>query len=143
MAKYESNLTQKEKDDIAAKSRKATRSKFSKLKEFFTTKKRYTPAISERAKKIKQAQADVEKDLPRGKPAPSQMEDYKPQSFGQAFKSARLQGLDTFLFDANKDGKIDKDKERFSTATAEDVKKSGSTSLREYLNKKLADEEDE
>ena len=42
----------------------------------FFTRKAKTPAISERAKKIKQAQADVEKDLPRGKPAPSQMEDY-------------------------------------------------------------------
>lgn len=72
---YKSNLTQQEKDDVAAKSREATRSKFRKIKEFFT-KKGKTPAISDRAKKIKQDQADVEKELPRGKPAPNQMEDY-------------------------------------------------------------------
>lgn len=150
MAKYESNLTQKEKDNLLAKSRETTRRKFSKVRDFFT-RKRKTPAVSARAKKIKQAQADVERELPRGRPSPSQMEDYKPsvdrssanveknlpkstvQSFGQAFKRARLEGLDTFLFKG----------EKFSTATAEDVKESGSKSLREYLNKKLADEENE
>jgi hypothetical protein len=139
MAKYESNLTQKEKDNLLAKSRETTRRKFSKVRDFFT-RKRKTPAVSARAKKIKQAQADVERELPRGRPSPSQMEDYKPSvtkstvsSFGQAFKKARLEGLDTFLFKG----------EKFSTATAEDVKESGSKSLREYLNKKLADEENE
>lgn len=48
-------------------------------------------------------------------------------SFGQEFKKARMEGLDTFMFSGKK----------FSTATAEDVKKSGSKSLREYLNERL------
>ena len=50
-------------------------------------------------------------------------------SFGQAFKEARMKGLDTFIFGP--------DNKKFSTATAEDVKKSGSKSLREYLNERL------
>lgn len=48
-------------------------------------------------------------------------------SFGQEFKKARMEGLDSFMFGGKK----------FSTATAEDVKKSGSKSLREYLNERL------
>lgn len=126
-------------------------------------KKEYTPGI----KKIKsffkdvfaekpgspkamrrRAKADVEKDLPRGKPSPEAMEDYKPKGsvlskssvmskgteksnsgpleisdFGKAFKKARFQGLDTFMFN---------DKS-YSTVTKEDL---GSKSLREYLNER-------
>lgn len=126
-------------------------------------KKEYTPGIkriksffkdvfaekpgSPKAKR-RRAKADVEKDLPRGKPSKEAMEDYKPKGsvlsqssimskgtdksssgpleisdFGKAFKKARFQGLDTFMFN---------DKQ-YSTVTKEDL---GSKSLREYLNER-------
>lgn len=121
MAKYESNLTAKEKEEIHSKSAKATRGKLSKLKEFLTRKR--TPSKI----KTKKEQADVEKELPRGKPAPSQMEDYKPsakpETFSQAFKKARMEGVDEFLFGGKK----------YAAVTKEEL---GSKSLREYLNEK-------
>ena len=49
-------------------------------------------------------------------------------SFGAAFKKARKEGLSTFTWPAN-GGKS------YSTATKDDVKKSGSKNLREHLNK--------
>lgn len=98
--------------------------------------------------KRRRSLADVEKDLPRGKPSKEAMEDYKPKGsvlsqssimskgteksssgpleisdFGKAFKKARFKGLDTFMFN-NKP---------YSTITKEDL---GSKSLREYLNEK-------
>lgn len=131
-------------------------------------KKEYTPGIkkiksffkdvfaekpgSPKAKR-RRAKADVEKDLPRGKPSKEAMEDYKPKGsvlskssvmskgtekvksgpleisdFGKEFKKARFQGLDSFIFEG--DGK------RYSTVTKDDLKKSGSKSLREYLNER-------
>jgi hypothetical protein len=80
-------------------------------------------------------EADVEAGLEKIK-APK-IEESKPEtksvpqstvsSFGQEFKRARMEGVDSFMFGGKS----------FSTATAEDVKASGSTSLREYLNKRL------
>ena len=61
------------RSSITPKERRAQMIK--ERKENFLTRKGTKPAISERAKKIQQAQANVEKDLPRGTPAPSQMED--------------------------------------------------------------------
>ena len=49
-------------------------------------------------------------------------------SFGAAFKKARKEGLSTFTWPAD-GGKS------YSTATKDDVKKSGSKNLREHLNK--------
>lgn len=134
-------LTQKEKDELLAKSVKSTRSKFSKIKEFLTRKR--TPSKI----KTKKEKADVEKELPRGKPAPSQMEDYKSKTkkssgpldisdFGKAFRKARtenkrLNGVDEFLFGGKK----------YSTVTKEDLEKAGGISLREYLNRKRREKE--
>lgn len=103
---------------------------------------------AKRRRAAAKATADVEKDLPRGKPSKEAMEDYKPKGsvlsqssvmskgtdksssgpleisdFGKAFKKARFQGLDTFMFN---------DKQ-YSTVTKEDL---GSKSLREYLNER-------
>lgn len=118
MAKYQSNLTQEEKDEIIAKSRETTRKKF---KDFFTRKRKIPGSREDKSK------ANVEKDLPRGTPAPSQMEDYKPskkkQTFSEAFKKARMEGVDEFLFGGKK----------YAAVTKEEL---GSKSLREYLNEK-------
>ena len=123
-------------------------------KENFLTRKGTKPAISERAKKIQQAKANVEKDLPRGTPAPSQMEDYKPKTavasaaasgvgaaakkpstakramaglseFGKAFAAARKAGKKDFTF---------RDKQ-YAAITKQEVKKAGASDLGEYLNK--------
>jgi len=130
----------------------------------FFTRKAKKPAVSERAKKIQQAKADVEKGLPRGKPAPSQMEDYKPTGTGAgkaagkaaaagvgtgagkaAGKAATtgqrvVAGLSEFqkaFAGARKAGKKDFEfkGKQFSTATKEDVQRAGSSNLKEYLNK--------
>lgn len=98
-----------------------------RVKTFLTTGKGY---VSQRRDELKRKEF--------GKGYENEMEGVsvsKPtiQSFGQAFKKARLEGLDSFLFQGKE----------FSTATAEDVKKSGSTSLREYLNKRLASESED
>jgi len=103
------------------------------IKSFFSKLKGKTIPEQRKAKRMKEA--DVEAGLEKIK-APK-IEESKPEtksvpkstvsSFGQEFKKARMEGLDSFMFDGKK----------FSTATAEDVKASGSTSLREYLNKRL------
>ena len=125
----------------------------------FFTRKAKTPAISERAKKIKQAQADVEKDLPRGKPAPSQMEDYKPTATVKAITKTEktiakspakskpgvgakraMAGISEFgkaFSKARKEGK----KEfpfrgaQYAAITKQEVQKSGASGLGDYLNK--------
>jgi len=110
------------------------------IKSFFSKLKGKTIPEQKKAKRMKEA--DVEAGLEKIK-APK-IEESKPEtksvpqstvsSFGQEFKKARMEGLDSFMFDGKK----------FSTATAEDVKASGSKSLREYLNKRLGnDGEDE
>ena len=110
------------------------------IKGFFSKLKGKTIPEQKKAKRMKEA--DVEAGLEKIK-APK-IEESKPEtksvpqstvsSFGQEFKKARMEGLDSFMFDGKK----------FSTATAEDVKASGSKSLREYLNKQLGnDGEDE
>lgn len=110
------------------------------IKSFFSKLKGKTIPEQKKAKRMKEA--DVEAGLENIK-APK-IKDSKPEtksvpqstvsSFGQEFKKARMEGLDSFMFDGKK----------FSTATAEDVKASGSKSLREYLNKRLGnDGEDE
>jgi len=103
------------------------------IKGFFSKLKGKTIPEQRKAKRMKEA--DVEAGLENIK-APK-IEESKPEtksvpkstvsSFGQEFKKARMEGLDSFMFDGKK----------FSTATAEDVKASGSKSLREYLNKRL------
>lgn len=103
------------------------------IKSFFSKLKGKTIPEQKKAKRMKEA--DVEAGLENIK-APK-IEQSKPEtksvpqstvsSFGQKFKEARMKGLDSFMFDGKP----------FSTATAEDVKASGSTSLREYLNKRL------
>lgn len=141
-------LTQKEKDELLAKSVKSTRSKFSKVKEFLTRKRKPSK------KKVTKAEADVEKELPRGTPAPEAMEDYKPETkkskpetkkssgpleisdFGKAFRKARtenkrLNGVDEFLFGGK----------QYSTVTKEDLERAGGISLREYLNRKRREKE--
>ena len=110
------------------------------IKSFFSKLKGTTIPEQKKAKRMKEA--DVEAGLEKIK-APK-IEESKPEtksvpqstvsSFGQEFKKARMEGLDSFMFGGKK----------FSTATAEDVKASGSKSLREYLNKRLGnDGEDE
>jgi len=113
------------------------------IKSFFSKLKGTTIPEQRKAKRMKDA--DVEAGMEKIK-APkveaSNDKYYKyldlpkstVSSFGQEFKKARMEGLDSFMFDGKK----------FSTATAEDVKASGSKSLREYLNKRLGnDGEDE
>jgi len=122
-----------------------------KIKSFFKDVFAEKPGSpkAKRRKAAAKATADVEKGLPRGTPAPSQMEDYTPpkasvlskssveskgteksssgpleiSDFGKEFKKARFQGLDTFMFNDKK----------YSTVTKEDL---GSKSLREYLNER-------
>jgi len=103
------------------------------IKSFFSKLKGKTIPEQKKAKRMKEA--DVEAGLEKIK-APK-IEESKPEtksvpqstvsSFGQEFKRARMEGVDSFMFGGKS----------FSTATAEDVKASGSTSLREYLNKRL------
>jgi len=103
------------------------------IKSFFSKLKGKTIPEQKKAKRMKEA--DVEAGLENIK-APK-IKDSKPEtksvpqstvsSFGQEFKRARMEGVDSFMFGGKS----------FSTATAEDVKASGSTSLREYLNKRL------
>jgi len=103
------------------------------IKSFFSKLKGKTIPEQKKAKRMKEA--DVEAGLEKIK-APK-IKDSKPEtksvpqstvsSFGQEFKRARMEGVDSFMFGGKS----------FSTATAEDVKASGSTSLREYLNKRL------
>jgi hypothetical protein len=123
----------------------------------FFTRKGTKPAISERAKKIQQAQANVEKDLPRGTPAPSQMEDYKPTAVAKAITKTEKTiakspaknkpgvggvkaGLSEFgkaFAAARKAGKKDftfRDKQ-YATITKQEVQKSGASGLGDYLNK--------
>lgn len=80
---------------------------------------------AKRKRAAAKATADVEKDLPRGKPSPEVMED-KPKTFSEAFKRARMQGVDEFMFGGKE----------YASVTKEEL---GSKSLREYLNEKRQD----
>jgi len=111
------------------------------IKSFFSKLKGTTLPEQRKAKRMKDA--DVEAGMEKIKAPKVEASNDKylkdmpkniVSSFGQEFKKARMEGLDSFMFGG----------EKFSTATAEDVKASGSKSLREYLNKRLGnDGEDE
>jgi len=113
------------------------------IKSFFSKLKGKTIPEQRKAKRMREA--DVEagldeikpyemgRDKPKAKPETKSVSQSTVSSFGQEFKKARMEGLDSFMFDGKK----------FSTATAEDVKASGSTSLREYLNKRLGNDSGE
>lgn len=110
------------------------------IKSFFSKLKGTTIPEQRKAKRMKDA--DVEAGMEKIKAPKVEASNDKyldlpkstVSSFGQEFKKARMEGLDSFMFGGKK----------FSTATAEDVKASGSKSLREYLNKRLGnDGEDE
>ena len=110
------------------------------IKSFFSKLKGKTLPEQRKAKRMKDA--DVEAGMEKIKAPKVEASNDKyldlpkstVSSFGQEFKKARMEGLDSFMFGG----------EKFSTATAEDVKASGSKSLREYLNKRLGnDGEDE
>ena len=114
------------------------------IKGFFSKLKGKTIPEQKKAKRMKEADVEaglenikapkIEESKPETKPETKSVPQSTVSSFGQEFKKARMEGLDSFMFGG----------EKFSTATAEDVKASGSKSLREYLNKRLGnDGEDE
>jgi len=138
----------------------ADRAKKKKTKfQDFLSKKRTPLKTGKRARDM----ADVEKGLPRGTPAPSQMEDYKPTgTAGKAAGKAAAAGVGTgagkaagkaattgqrvvaglsefqkAFAGARKSGKKEFEfkGKQFSTATKEDVQRAGSSNLQEYLNK--------
>lgn len=106
------------------------------IKSFFSKLKGTTIPEQRKAKRMKDA--DVEAGMEKIKAPKVEASNDKyldlpkstVSSFGQEFKKARMEGLDSFMFGGKK----------FSTATAEDVKASGSKSLREYLNKRLGND---
>lgn len=130
----------------------ADRAKKKKTKfQEFLSKKRTPLKTGKRARDM----ADVEKGLPRGTPAPSQMEDAKPKvtvgapkakvapsSAGKATTTGQkvVAGLSAFqkaFAGARKSGKKEFEfkGKQFSTATKQDVQRAGASNLKEYLNK--------
>jgi hypothetical protein len=106
----------------------------------FFTRKGTKPAISERAKKIQQAQANVEKDLPKTaiasaaasgvgaaakKPSTAKRAMAGLSEFGKAFAAARKAGKKDFTF---------RDKQ-YAAVTKQEVSKAGASGLGDYLNK--------
>ena len=123
----------------------------------FFTRKRTPLRTGKKAQQIARAQADVEKDLPRGTPSPQAMEDYKPTgTAGKAAGKAAAAGVGTAagkqtgkrvmaglsefgkaFAAARKAGKKDftfRDKQ-YAAITKQEVQKAGASGLGDYLNK--------
>jgi hypothetical protein len=123
----------------------------------FFTRKRTPLRTGKKAQQIARAQADVEKDLPRGTPSPQAMEDYKPTATAKAITKTETTmakspakskpgvggvkaGLSEFgkaFAAARKAGKKDftfRDKQ-YAAVTKQEVSKAGASGLGDYLNK--------
>jgi hypothetical protein len=123
----------------------------------FFTRKRTPLRTGKKAQQIARAQANVEKDLPRGTPSPKAMEDYNPTAIAKAITRAGTTiakspakskpgvggvkaGLSEFgkaFAAARKAGKKDftfRDKQ-YAAITKQEVSKAGASGLGDYLNK--------
>ncbi len=155
-ARLEKQKTQTTKRSSITPKERRTQTISSRGDNFFTRKR--TPLrTGKKAQQIARAQADVEKDLPRGTPSPQAMEDYKQTATaGKAAGKAAAAGVGTAagkqtgkramaglsefgkaFAAARKAGKKDftfRDKQ-YAAITKQEVQKAGASSLGDYLNK--------